>query len=93
VGPGSVKVRGAMQSTIRERFWFEAGVMSVCGILAVLTVIWPDWIEALTGFNPDNQIGSFEWMIVAGLFVVGVLAGFAACAELRRPRPAIAPGN
>jgi DMSO/TMAO reductase YedYZ heme-binding membrane subunit len=81
-----------MKSTVRARFWLEAGLASVCGFLAVLTLFWRDWIEALTGFSPDHHNGSFEWLIVAGLFVVCVLVGLAARAEWRRLRPALAGG-
>ena len=38
--------------------------------LAVVTAIWPDWIEIL-GFEPDNGDGSAEWSIVA---LLGILA-------------------
>jgi hypothetical protein len=78
-----------VKSTIRARFWFEAGLTSLCGFLAVLTGFWQDWIEALTGFDPDHHNASFEWMIVAGLFLACILAFFAARAEWRRPRPTV----
>jgi hypothetical protein len=38
-----------------------------CGGLAVLTIIWPDWIEALTGYDPDQHNGTVEWLIVIAL--------------------------
>ena len=38
-----------------------------CGVPAVLTIFWPDWIEALTGFDPDEHDGTVEWLIVIGL--------------------------
>ena len=34
-----------------------------CG-LAVLTILWPDWIEALAGYHPDQHDGTVEWLIV-----------------------------
>ena len=37
-----------------------------CG-LAVLTILWPDWIEALTGYDPDQHDGTVEWLIVLAL--------------------------
>lgn len=82
-----------MKSTVRARFWLEAGLASVCGFLAVLTLFWRDWIEALTGFSPDRHDGSFEWLIVAGLLVVCVLVGLAARTEWSRPRSALAAGT
>jgi hypothetical protein len=38
-----------------------------CGGLAVLTIFWPDWIEALTGYDPDQHDGSVEWLILIAL--------------------------
>ena len=78
-----------MKSAVRVRFWVEIGLASLCGFLTVLTLFWRDWIEALTGFDPDHHNGSFEWMIVAGLFLVCVLVSFAARAEWHRPRTAV----
>jgi hypothetical protein len=36
----------------------------------VLTIFWPDWIEALTGYDPDRHDGSVEWLIVIALFFI-----------------------
>jgi hypothetical protein len=38
-----------------------------CGGLAVLSIFWPDWIEALTGYDPDQHDGTVEWLIVLAL--------------------------
>lgn len=75
-----------MKLTVRARFWAEAGLASLCGFLAVLTLFWRDWIEALTGFDPDHHNGSFEWMIVGGLFLLCALVSFVARAEWRHSR-------
>jgi hypothetical protein len=32
-----------------------------CGGLAVLTIVSPDWIEALTAYDPDQHAGSVKW--------------------------------
>jgi hypothetical protein len=37
-----------------------------CG-LAVLTIFWLDWIEALTGYDPDQHDGTVEWLIVIAI--------------------------
>jgi DMSO/TMAO reductase YedYZ heme-binding membrane subunit len=79
-----------MDRTLRARFWLEAVLASVSGFLAVLTVFWKDWIEGLTGFDPDHHNGSFEWMIVAGLFVVCMAVSVAANKEWRRHRRLLA---
>jgi hypothetical protein len=59
----------------------------------LLTLLWRDWVEALTGFSPDRHNGSFEWAIVAGLFSICVAVSVAARAEWRRPRVATVPGG
>lgn len=43
--------------TVRMRFWIEAGLVALSGLLTILTLFSRDWIEALTGFDPDNQDG------------------------------------
>jgi hypothetical protein len=40
-----------------------------CGVLAALTNFWADWIEALTGFDPDQHDGTVE-----GLILIAVLS-------------------
>jgi hypothetical protein len=82
-----------MTSNVRMRFWLEAGLAALCGFLAILTLFTRDWIEALTGFDPDNHNGSFEWMIVAALFLVCILSSFAARADWRRLRSAALAGT
>jgi hypothetical protein len=50
----------------------------------VITFFWSDWIEALTGYEPDNRSGSFEWGFVAGLLIINVIASMLAWVERRR---------
>ena len=73
-----------MPIQVRMRFWIEAALASLCGFLAVLTLITRDWIEALTGYDPDQHNGSVEWMIVIGLALVCLILSLAARAEWRR---------
>jgi hypothetical protein len=46
-----------------------------CAALGLLTLVVPDWIEALTGYDPDNHSGAVEALIVAGFFAAAVIAG------------------
>jgi hypothetical protein len=71
-------------SSVRVRFWVEVGVAALCGFLAILTLFTRDWIEALTGFDPDNHNGTLEWAIVAALFLVCIMSSIAALADWRR---------
>ena len=76
-----------MKSIVRTRFWVEAGLASVTGALAVLTVSWRDWIEAATGLDPDRHGGSLEWAIVVGLATICVTLSGLARTEWRRGLP------
>ena len=73
-----------MQRGLRPVFWIEAALTALTGLLCVITPFWPDWIEAISGWDPDQHDGSVEWIIAAGLLVVTVLIGAAAMSEWRR---------
>jgi hypothetical protein len=63
-------------SLLRVRL--EIAVALVAGVLGVVTIFWRDWIEALTGWDPDHHNGRFEWIIVFGLLVIAAAIGLAA---------------
>jgi hypothetical protein len=66
------------ESRTRGVAYVQSGLSALTGLLAVMTVFWRDWIEALIGFNLDRHSGSLEWLVVAGLAVVSVSLGAAA---------------
>ncbi|GLS20326.1 hypothetical protein GCM10007874_33430 [Labrys miyagiensis] len=77
----------AAQQPVRGRarlFWVEVGLAAITGLLAFITPVFPDWIEVLTGWDPDQHDGSVEWTIVVGLFVVTIALIAAATYEWRR---------
>ena len=57
------------------RVGLETAIALLAGLLGVVTIFWHDWIEALTGSDPDQHNGSVEWLIVAGLLVVAIAMG------------------
>lgn len=44
----------------------------IFGLLAVVTSVWPTWIEAITGLEPDAGSGAAEWGIVVVFAVVAL---------------------
>lgn len=82
-----------MTASIRARLWVEGGLAALSGFLAILTLFTRDWVEALTGFDPDNHNGSFEWVIVAMLLLVCILFSIAARADWRRLRSSTLTGS
>lgn len=84
--------RVTLNDVIREHLGTEGGtlrpssvrvqlesIVALCaGILGILTIFWHDWIEALTGWDPDQHNGIVEWIVVAGLLAIAVTMGLAA---------------
>jgi uncharacterized membrane protein len=73
-----------MRRNIRRLFWVETGLAAIAGLLALITPIFPDWIEFTSGWDPDQHDGSVEWLIIVGLFFVTVVMVAAAVIEWRR---------
>jgi hypothetical protein len=65
-------------------FWFESVLAAFTAFLAVLTLVWPDWIEGVFGFDPDHHNGSFERELVIALCLVTVLSAALAGRTWRR---------
>jgi hypothetical protein len=57
------------------------------GLGAVATMIWPTWIESLTGLEPDKGTGEAEWWLVLLLGAAAVVAGLLARRDFRGLRP------
>jgi hypothetical protein len=72
-------------------FWAEIILASLTGLLGTITPFFPDWIEAISGWDPDRHDGSIERMIVIGLCVVSIGIFSLAALEWRRTASAGAP--
>lgn len=53
----------------------ETGLAVLAGVLALVTFIWPTWIESLFGVEPDGGSGAAEWWIVVVLALGAVVLG------------------
>ena len=58
----------------------ETVLAGIFGVLAVVTILWPTWIESITGLEPDAGSGAAEWAVV----VVFAAAAVGAAALARR---------
>jgi hypothetical protein len=56
-----------MSRRLPSRFWFEAVTGVVGLVLFAVTLVSREWIEALTGWDPDNGSGVAELAIAATL--------------------------
>ena len=68
-------------------FWAEVLLAAAAAVLAVATAIHPDWIEELTGLDPDAGSGSAEWAVT----LVLALAALALAVGARFTRSALRP--
>jgi hypothetical protein len=68
---------------------FESVFSALCGVLAVVTVVWPTWIETTIGVEPDGGSGALEWLVIVVLGVVGVAFGLLARRHFRLARPLV----
>jgi hypothetical protein len=65
------------------RVRIELVLATLCVLGAIATLIWPTWIESLTGLEPDAGSGETEWWLVVVLGVAAVVAGYLARRDFR----------
>jgi hypothetical protein len=65
------------------RLWLRSALAGLSGLLFALTLVWPDWIEAVFGWDADRHDGALEWGIVFALLVATLAFAAAARAEWR----------
>jgi len=69
---------------MRSRFWIETTLSGSSAALFLLTLVWRDWIEALTGFDPDHGNGSLEFVMAAALLALALISARLARREYRQ---------
>jgi H+/Cl- antiporter ClcA len=67
----------------KVRIGLETAIALFAGALGVLAVLSHDWIEGLTGWNPDQHSGAFEWLIVVVLLGIATVLGAVARRDWR----------
>jgi hypothetical protein len=83
--PGVTKVPSVRgKKRYSPAFWIESAAGSITGFLAILTLVWRDWIEGVFGYDPDHHNGSFEWELVIVCALLTVLFAALARREWRR---------
>jgi hypothetical protein len=80
--PRAWKGRQLKQRELRAAL--ESFVAVAAGVLGLVTIFWRDWIEVLTGWDPDRRSGAAEWLLVAILLIVAAISGLAARRSWRR---------
>ena len=73
--------------TLRRRFWVEGALAVLAAIAFVAALLWPDWIERITGATPDGGSGELEAGVAVVLGVLALVSAGLAVVEWRRSRP------
>lgn len=64
-----------MRGRQKARITIEAALGLVSLALCIVTLINAEWIEELTGLEPDAGSGALEWAIVVGFAVASAACG------------------
>jgi hypothetical protein len=73
-------------------FLAEALACILSALAIAATLVWPQWIEAVLGVDPDGGSGDSEWTITAGLCAFFAIMLLAARREWKRAAAADSPG-
>jgi hypothetical protein len=66
-------------------FWVDVVLAGLSTVLVAVTLVWPDWIELVTGgHGGDGGGGLLEWVVTVGAASVAVTFAVAARGSWRR---------
>jgi hypothetical protein len=80
-------------SAVRSRFYVELVLAVAALVLALVTLVWNDWIEIVFKVDPDAGNGSLEKAIVIVLLAAAIVAGWLARTEWRRAAAGVTVGS
>jgi ABC-type thiamin/hydroxymethylpyrimidine transport system permease subunit len=69
---------------LRVRLRIEVVLAVISAALCGLTLVFPVWIEELTGLEPDAGSGALEWIIAGVFLVAAVVSAVLARRDYRR---------
>ena len=69
---------------LRRRLRIEVVLAVISAALCVLTIAFPEWIEELTGLEPDAGSSALEWIIAGAFLVAAMLVAVLARRDYRR---------
>jgi hypothetical protein len=75
-----------MNTQPNARLRSELAAAVVTAVLGTLTAVFPTWIEAIFGVDPDHGSGAVEWAIVGTCFALCALSlrtAWSSAAKLR----------
>ena len=73
-----------MEVQLRRRLRLEFGLAVASATLFAVTLVFPEWIEALTGLDPDAGSGAAELVVSAILLLASIGAATLARRDHRR---------
>ncbi len=73
-----------MHRNLPARFWFEAITAGIGLALFVLTLFTREWIEVLTGWDPDGGNGTLELGLAFALLAISAASMLAARRDYKR---------
>lgn len=71
-------------ANVRARFWGESLLSGASAVTLVAALVWPEWLEAIFGIDPDGGSGALERGI--GLALAVSTVAFAVLARLEWSR-------
>lgn len=74
----------------KVRFWLEAASALFTLLLAVVTIVWQNWIEIVFRVDPDHGAGSLERWVVGAAAVLCLTSLLLARREWKGAGPRLA---